>query len=245
MLRRRRSRRRASVARRDAVRAVLARLLERRRRARRGCRRSPSRPARRRASSASGRLQPARRQHDDVLRGEPRQHGGGEVLPELVHADAARLALRVDPSGAQRGEVIVAILHRHVVERRRSRPVGGADERVQGERGRSVAPREPIDELLEVARRWAPSSGASADGGRVALASSSGSVRRQRHRRGRMRAGAAPQHARAARRSGRRATVRRGGTLSARVGVLGLEIEPRRELLVLHLERAARRPSRS
>src|SRR4029079_18798837 len=81
------------------------------------------------------------------------QDGGGEVLPELVHAHTGRLTIRIDAGGAQGGEVVVAVLHRDVVERRRPGAVGGGDQRVQGERGRSVASREPIDDLLQIVRR--------------------------------------------------------------------------------------------
>ena len=69
-----------------------------------------------------------------------------EVLPDLVEAQAAGLALGVAAAGAQRREVVVAIDARGAIEVGDAGGVGGADQRVQRKRGRAVAARELVDE---------------------------------------------------------------------------------------------------
>ena len=119
-------------------------------------------------------MQSAGRQHDDVLRREPRKDGSGEVLPELVHADACRLAVGVDARGAKSGQMVVPILNGDVVERRGPGPIRREDQRVQGERSRSVPSREAVDDLLQVARRGCGHRGLPAAAVGVALGAAAG-----------------------------------------------------------------------
>lgn len=86
------------------------------------------------------------RSRDRPLRGEPRQDGLGEILPDFVEAETPGFVFRIPPSGSKGGEMVVAIDHHGAIEIGDAGGVRGADQRVEGERRGPIASRESVDE---------------------------------------------------------------------------------------------------
>lgn len=91
------------------------------------------------ANPGVGRVESGLRKDDDTIGDEARQDGSGQVLPNLIQAQAASLALGISTIGAHGREVIVTVDDGGLIEVGAAIGVGGDDERVQGKRHRTVA----------------------------------------------------------------------------------------------------------
>jgi hypothetical protein len=67
------------------------------------------------------------------------------VLADLIETEATCFLFRIVATGAKSREVVVAIHHRRVIQVTNSGGVRCADQRVECERGRPVAARQPFD----------------------------------------------------------------------------------------------------
>src|SRR3954463_9476410 len=91
---------------------------------------------------------------DDPPTGEePRKHRSREVFSYLVETQATSLALGIPTVGAHRREMIVAVDDRGLIEVGAALGVSGDDQRVEGERDRSIALLGVLDEFAAALRK--------------------------------------------------------------------------------------------